>query len=165
MGTWSMGDSGSLCVVRISSHNPVCLLGAPLEQGCSLIFWSVMKTHERILKRKLNLRMKKKFFLKTWAFLKRKKCFHLHHIIHKSYIHTYIHTPPCALLIPMCFFKALGFLLSISFCMCPLPKRHMMGGPILSFTSFRIHVTGRSTVSLYYTKPLQRSGIRVFSLI
>ncbi len=26
-------------VVRISSHNTVCLIGSPLEKGCSLIFW------------------------------------------------------------------------------------------------------------------------------
>ncbi len=39
MGTWPMGDSGSLWVVRISSHNTVWLTDSPLVQGCSLIFF------------------------------------------------------------------------------------------------------------------------------
>ncbi len=39
MGTWPMGDSGSLWVVRIPSHITVWLIGSPLEQGCSLIIF------------------------------------------------------------------------------------------------------------------------------
>ncbi len=48
-GTWPMTDSEGLWVVRISSHDTVCLIGSPsLDQGCSLIiFWLVIKTHER----------------------------------------------------------------------------------------------------------------------
>jgi hypothetical protein len=49
MGTWPMGDSeGLLWVVRISSHITVCLIGSPLEQGCSLIIFLLsINTHER----------------------------------------------------------------------------------------------------------------------
>jgi hypothetical protein len=42
MGTWSMGDSEGLWVVRISSHSTVCLTGSPLEQGCSLIIFFIV---------------------------------------------------------------------------------------------------------------------------
>ena len=36
-------------MVRIPSHSTVCLIGSPLEQGCSLIFFFrlVINTHER----------------------------------------------------------------------------------------------------------------------
>ncbi len=42
-----------LWVIRIPSHSTVCLIGSPLEQGCSLIytFWLVIKTHKRGAKR------------------------------------------------------------------------------------------------------------------
>jgi hypothetical protein len=50
MGTWPMGDSEGLWVVRIPSHSTVCLIVSPLDQGCSLIhiFWLVIKTHKRV---------------------------------------------------------------------------------------------------------------------
>jgi hypothetical protein len=37
MGTWPMGDSGVLWVVRIPSHVTVYLTGSPLDQGCLII--------------------------------------------------------------------------------------------------------------------------------
>jgi hypothetical protein len=44
--TWPMGDSVSLWVFRITSHNTVCLIVSTLEQGCSLIIFFI-DTQER----------------------------------------------------------------------------------------------------------------------
>ncbi len=47
MGTWPVGDPGSLWVDRIPSHITGYLVGSPLNQGCSLIIFFIDNKHTK----------------------------------------------------------------------------------------------------------------------